>query len=52
MFKKNKGPYIPKSKRKYRVSSVVDRIGYGDHEVKFKEDEIIRRINAAFENLK
>ena len=52
MFKKNKGPYIPKSKRKYRVSSVVDRIVYGDQEVKLKEEEIIRRINAAFENLK
>ena len=52
MYKKNKGPCIPKSKRKYRVSSVVDRIVYGDQEVKLKEEEIIRRINAAFENLK
>ena len=52
MFKKNKEPYISKSKRKYRVSSLVDRIVYGDQEVKWKEEEIIRRVNAGFENLK
>ena len=33
-------------------SSVVDRIVYGDQEVKWKEEEIIRRVNAGFENLK
>ena len=50
MFKKNKGPCIPKSQRKYLVSRVVDRIVYAEREVKLKEDEIKQLVSAAFKN--
>ena len=36
MFKKNKGPCIPKSRRKYLIFRVVDRIVYAEREVKLK----------------
>ena len=50
MFKKNKGPCIPKSQQKYLVSRVVDRIVYAEREVKLKEDEIKQLVSAAFKN--